>query len=285
MKTLNLLFITLAFINCYGAKDNEIKSGSTSTSNATLSFDGKSAYKLVYADKDIVDVKVTFAQQDEVRSMQLNALSDSSATELSESDYYPRFLVTAESGNLTCTSTPIAFSDSMALACRDSSSASTKDTVAPSSAKSTETSTCANGNSPSTIDGVKYEIATSDGELQVSLAAAPTSNTTGNLNNRFLRFSDSSGVFGGGFVAGGVKVTGTLNASKLGDNYTVFFSTDSASVSYKIGTFSKVASDVVSGTGSDTIYRVHLAPNVCAAKFKSDKGLLSSGAGYIVLSK
>ena len=111
MKSLNLILITLGFINCYGAKDNEIKSGATSTSNATLSFDGKSAYKLVYADKDMVDVKVTFTQQDEVRSMQLNALSDSSATELSESDYYPRFLVTAQSGNVTCSSAPIGFSD------------------------------------------------------------------------------------------------------------------------------------------------------------------------------
>lgn len=282
MKKLNMIFISLAFVSCRGSNDSEIKAGSTSSSNATLSFDGKSAYKLTYGDIDIADPKVSFVQQEETRSMQIKDLSDSGATELSESDYFPRFVVTAESGTLTCTSAAIAFSDRMDLDCRDSSAASTTDTTA---AKNTETATCATGNSPATIDGAKYEIATSDGQLQVGLSATPTSNGGGNLNNRYLKFKDSGGIFAGGFVVGGVKVTGTLDASNIGDNYTVYFSTDSQDVSYKIGTFSKAAGDVVSGTGNNTIYRVNFEPNVCVAKFKSDAGMLSNGAGYIVLSK
>ncbi|MEI8026573.1 MAG: hypothetical protein WCI18_09510 [Pseudomonadota bacterium] len=289
MKKLKLMFISLAFVNCSGAKDSEIKAGSTSSSNAKLIFDGKSAYKLAYGDKEMDDVKVSFVPQEETRSMQVKDLSDSGATELSESDYFPRFIVTAESGTLTCTSGAIAFMDSMELACSDSSAATTTDNAATNSAttttKSTETAICATGNNPSNIDGAKYEIATSDGQLHVGLSAKPTSNGGGNLNNRYLKFKDSGGMFAGGFVVGGVKVTGTLDASNIGDNYTVYFSTDSQNVSYKIGTFSKVAADVVSGTGNDTIYRVNFAPNVCVAKFKSAAGLLSNGAGYIIVSK
>ncbi len=282
MKKLNLMLVSLAFVNCYGAKDSEIKTGSSSSSNATLSFDGTSAYKLVYGDKAFEDVKVSFVQQEETRSMQINDLSDSGATELSESDYFPRFLVTAETGTVTCSSGAIAFSDRMELVCRDSSAARPTDTTV---SESSESLTCVTGNNPSTIDGAKYDIATSDGQLHVSVSGTPTSSVGGNLNNRYLRFKDSGGIFAGGFIVGGSKVTGTLGASRIGDNYTVNFLTDNQNVSYKIGTFSKVAADIVSGSGNDTIYRVNLAHNVCVAKFKSDAGFLSNGAGYIVLSK
>jgi len=280
MKTINLIFVSLAFINCYGSKDSGVNTTPAAAPNAQLKFDGKS-YTLTYGEKEITDAKLSFTQQEEVNPMELESLPADHATELSKSDYFPRFLVTAESQGLSCKSSSVAFSESMDLVCQESPEAATTGGSTPAA---NQTEACVSGNSPANINGANYTIDATDGELLVTLAAMPVSDTGGNLNNKTIKFKDASGVFGGGFVVGGMKVTGTLDAEKTNNNdYEVFFETSNPPGTYEIGSFSKVR-DVVSGTGSSTVYRVNLSSNVCVAKFKTSSGLLSNGAGYLVLS-
>jgi len=122
MKTINLIFVSLAFINCYGSNDSGVNTAPTAAaSNAQLIFDGRSySYTLIYGGNEIADAKLSFTQQEEVNPMELKSLPVDHATEFSTSVYFPKFQVTAESQGLSCQASSIAFSDSMMkLVCQE----------------------------------------------------------------------------------------------------------------------------------------------------------------------
>lgn len=288
MKTWKSLFIIIAVSACKGDQDYETTAASSS--NSLLKFDGKSSYQLEFGDLKREDLVLSFIQQDEIRTMDLKELSVGTATELTETSYYPRYVVQVISGDLSCVSGSIPFSDSMPLDCKDSSKTPEGDkpegqTTGQTPSSGSTLGSCSIGNSPATIDGAKYDLDVTDGELVVQLSEDSALGSSPRLLNRNYKFKDSSGMFQSGVVVAGTKKTGSLGVQSSGEEYIVFFQDTLASVSYKIGTFSKRGSDIVSGTGNQTIYRVNFEAGVCMAKFKVGSGFLSGGAGYLVIGK
>jgi hypothetical protein len=271
----------MALTACKGSNDNDSKA--TSNSTGTLKFDGRSAYRLFFRDMEKDDLVLSFVQQDEVRSMELDRLNVGTATDLSETDYFPRFVVRVQSGSIECISGPIPFSDSMQLECKDSSNKTEEDrTAGGANTPSSEIGSCATGNNPSTIQGAKYNVERTDGELRLVFQNDLTNEPNPTLRSPYMKFEGEPGIYRENLVVGGIAKVGSLSVQKSEDDYIVIFG--DTNTSYKIGTFSKTQ-DIISGNGKDAIYRVKFESNVCMATFKSSDGSLSGGAGYLVIGK
>jgi hypothetical protein len=287
MKTWKLLMILVAFGACKGSNDNELTA--TSKSNGVLKFDGKSAYKLEYGDQVKDDLVLRFIQQDEVRPMELKQLSDSSPTDLTDTNYFPRFIVQVKSGGVVCNSGPIPFSDAMQLECSDSSKTGGEETTEGGTNSQTQNGSntlgsCSSGNSPATLAGAKFDLDRKDGELRLVFVNALADDKIPRMRSPWQKFDSSVTIFSESFVANGSLKFGDLVVRKMSADYQVFFIEEDTDTEYPVGNFT-TNKDKVSGDGSDSIYRVNLKSNVCLATYKNGSGSLSAGNGYLVIGK